>query len=76
MIGLGNVDVRESIWARQYWKGADGDGDRKLSLEEVERLCWRLNARFSRPELEKMFKVSISRTVIARRFTMMNLKGR
>ncbi|KAG5715311.1 1-phosphatidylinositol-4,5-bisphosphate phosphodiesterase 1, partial [Termitomyces sp. T112] len=56
MIGLGNVDVREAIWARQYWKGADGNGDRKLSLGEVERLCWRLNARFSRPELEKMFK--------------------
>ncbi|KAG6868197.1 hypothetical protein C0993_006338 [Termitomyces sp. T159_Od127] len=56
MIGLGNVDVRESIWTRQYWKGADGNGDRKLSLEEVERLCWRLNARFTRPELEKMFK--------------------
>ncbi|KAG6902504.1 hypothetical protein C0995_015696 [Termitomyces sp. Mi166 len=56
MIGLGNVDVRETVWARQYWKGADGDGDRKLSLEEVERLCWRLNARFTRHELEKMFK--------------------
>ncbi|KAG6855764.1 hypothetical protein H0H87_011166 [Tephrocybe sp. NHM501043] len=55
MTGLGNVDVRETIWTRQYWKGADGNGDRKLSLGEVERLCWRLNARFSKPELMAMF---------------------
>ncbi|KAG6909677.1 hypothetical protein DXG01_016084 [Tephrocybe rancida] len=55
MAGLGEVDVREMVWTRQYWKGADGNSDRKLSLDEVERLCWRLNARFSKKELKAMF---------------------
>ncbi|KAG6809109.1 hypothetical protein H0H92_001578 [Tricholoma furcatifolium] len=56
MMGLGQVDLRESVWTHQYWKGADDNGDQKLSLDEVERLCWRLNARFSKSELQTMFK--------------------
>ncbi|KAG6865067.1 hypothetical protein C0991_005342 [Blastosporella zonata] len=55
MTGLGKVEVRETAWTRKYWKGADGDGDKKLSLHEVERLGWRLNARFTNQELKAMF---------------------
>ncbi|KAG6835937.1 hypothetical protein H0H93_013154 [Arthromyces matolae] len=55
MIGLGNVNIREEVWSRQYWKGADANGDRQLSLDEIEKLSWRLNARFPRPVLQKMF---------------------
>ncbi|KAF8064845.1 1-phosphatidylinositol-4,5-bisphosphate phosphodiesterase 1 [Lyophyllum atratum] len=55
MTGLGNVQVRDAVWERQYWKGADMEGDNKLSFEEVEKLCWRLNATVSTPKLKTLF---------------------
>jgi phosphatidylinositol phospholipase C, delta len=60
MSGLGNIEMREAVWEKQYWKGADGDGeekDQKLEFEEVEKLCKRLNIRSSKEELLRLFKV-------------------
>lgn len=58
MTGLGNVDLRQTVWERQYWKGADEEGDHKLDFDDVERLCKRLNINLTKPQLEKIFQVS------------------
>jgi phosphatidylinositol phospholipase C delta len=58
MFGLGNVEVRQAVWERQYWKGADREGDQKLDFGEVETLCKRLNANLGAKELWKLFNVS------------------
>ena len=60
MTGLGNVERRQMIWERQYWKGADEGGDQKLQFHEVERLCRRLNIHSPKQELFHLFKVSHS----------------
>jgi len=57
MRGLGNLDLREALWAKQYWKAADEQADQKLHFEEVEKLCRRLNVNFSRDDLYYRFKV-------------------
>jgi phosphatidylinositol phospholipase C, delta len=60
MSGLGNIEMREAVWEKQYFKGADGDGeekDQKLEVEEVEKLCKRLNIKSSKEELLRLFKV-------------------
>ncbi|KAF5373484.1 hypothetical protein D9615_009422 [Tricholomella constricta] len=55
MTGLGNVEMREAVWERQYWKRADVEGDNRLSFEEVEKLCRRLHATLSTPQLRVLF---------------------
>lgn len=84
MSGLGNGDLREAVWERQYWKGAEegagaggggnggnggnggengnggGAGDQRLSFEDVERLCKRLNINPSKEDLLRRFQVSAS----------------
>ncbi|KAK0205064.1 1-phosphatidylinositol-4,5-bisphosphate phosphodiesterase 1 [Desarmillaria ectypa] len=55
MSGLGNIDVRDTVWEKQYWKGADRQGDQRLEFSEIEGLCKRLNANTSRVELKKLF---------------------
>ena len=57
MSGVGNMGLRETVWERQYWKGADTKDDRKLSLQEVESLCWKLNANLPLAELRRFFDV-------------------
>lgn len=66
MSGLGNGEVREAVWARQYWAGADGaegsgSKDDKLDFEEVVKMCRRLNISSSGEELMRLFRVSRSR---------------
>jgi len=56
MRGLGNLDLREALWAKQYWKAADEGADQKLSFEDVEKLCKRLRVNFSRDVLSRRFK--------------------
>lgn len=65
MSGLGNVEVRQNIWERQYWKGADEEGDQVLDFEDVEGLCMRLNLNLTKPELKKLFEVCLSYEIIA-----------
>lgn len=57
MTGLGNLETRQSVWERQYWKGADEGGDQVLDFNDVERLCKRLNVNLSASELKKAFEV-------------------
>lgn len=58
MSGLGNIEMRQAVWERQYWKGADEESDQKLSFEEVEKLCKRLNINSSTENLLRLFKAS------------------
>ncbi|KAJ7026291.1 1-phosphatidylinositol-4,5-bisphosphate phosphodiesterase 1 [Mycena alexandri] len=55
----GNLDhneVRETIWEKQYWKGADTGKDQSLNLDEVKSMCVRLNIDFPKEEVERLFK--------------------
>ncbi|THU91529.1 PLC-like phosphodiesterase [Dendrothele bispora CBS 962.96] len=54
--GGGNNKVRDSVWEKQYWKGADQDGDQKLEFSDVQSLCLRLNLHYTEEELRKLFK--------------------
>jgi phosphatidylinositol phospholipase C delta len=56
--GSVNFSIRQSVWERQYFKGADKSGDQVLDLDEIKQLSRRLSANLTESELEKMFKVS------------------
>ena len=58
MTGLGNVESRQLVWERQYWKGADEEGDQVLDFDDIERLCKRLNVNLTPEGLRKAFDVS------------------
>ena len=58
MRGLGNLEMRETLWEKHYWKGADEGGDQKLTFDEVEKLCRGLNIKSSREDLGRLFTVS------------------
>ena len=60
MTGLGNLEVRQALWEKQYWKGADEEQDQKLTFDEVEKLCKRLNINSSQDDLHGLFMVRIS----------------
>lgn len=74
MSGLGNGDLREAVWERQVWRGAEGMGeggtwgggtvgggeaDQRLRFEDVEMLCKRLNINPSKDDLLRRFQVRI-----------------
>lgn len=56
MEGLDHEALRQKLWERQHWRGADSQGDQKLDIAEVENLCRRLNIFSSREDLEHRFK--------------------
>jgi phosphatidylinositol phospholipase C delta len=56
-----NSEVRQDVWERQYFKGADVQGDQVLDFDDVRRLCLRLNVNLTNQELVRLFKV---RTVV------------
>ncbi len=56
--GLGNTELRQAVWEKQYWKGADQTSDQKLAFDEVEGLCRRLNVDMPTPKLLELFEVS------------------
>ncbi|KAI0071890.1 PLC-like phosphodiesterase [Panus rudis PR-1116 ss-1] len=56
MSGLGNFEMRQAIWEKQFWKGADEESDHKLDFDDVERMCRRLNINPSREDLLRRFK--------------------
>jgi len=58
MSGTGNPELRQAIWEKQYWKGADVEADDKLDIENVERLCRRLNINTTPEDLIQRFRVS------------------
>ncbi|KAF5345096.1 hypothetical protein D9756_011157 [Leucocoprinus leucothites] len=56
MTGLGNIEERQRVWEKQYWKGADVDRDHRLTFEEVEKMCKKLNINSPRDNLLQLFK--------------------
>lgn len=52
--------MRQTLWEKQYWKGADEEADQKLTFEEVEKLCKRLNISSSKDDLARLFRVRFS----------------
>ncbi|KAI0366571.1 PLC-like phosphodiesterase [Pilatotrama ljubarskyi] len=56
MSGLGNADMRQAVWEKQFWKGADDEQDQRLDFDDVERLCRRLNINPSRQDLLRRFQ--------------------
>jgi phosphatidylinositol phospholipase C delta len=59
MSGLGNLEMKQAVWEKQYWKGADEESDQKLDFDEVERLCKRLNISTAPEDLRRLFRVSL-----------------
>lgn len=59
MSGLGNLEMRQTIWEMQYWKAADRSGDKKLNFDEAQKLCLRLNVNSPKGELQRLFKVRL-----------------
>lgn len=64
MSGLGNIEMRQAVWEKQYWKGADQERDERLDFENVEKLCRRLNINSSSEDLFRLFKVLLSFLII------------
>ncbi|KAI0657617.1 1-phosphatidylinositol-4,5-bisphosphate phosphodiesterase 1 [Cubamyces menziesii] len=56
MNGLGSSDMRQAVWEKQLWKGADDEQDQRLDFDDVERLCRRLNINPSREDLLRRFQ--------------------
>ncbi|OBZ76452.1 1-phosphatidylinositol 4,5-bisphosphate phosphodiesterase delta-4 [Grifola frondosa] len=56
MSGLGHTDMRQAVWEKQFWKGADEEADQRLDFDDVERMCRRLNINPSREDLLRRFK--------------------
>ncbi|KAJ3557189.1 hypothetical protein NP233_g11804 [Leucocoprinus birnbaumii] len=56
MTGLGNIEERQRVWEKQYWKGADVDRDHRLTFDEVEKMCRKLNINSPREDLRSWFK--------------------
>ena len=57
MSGLGNVELRQRVWEKQYWKEGEGSEDSKLNFGEMETLCKRLNVNSSTDTLIRLFQV-------------------
>lgn len=55
MSGLGYGETRERIWEKRYWRVSDEKRDERLSFEEVEKMCRRLNLTLPRSELLSRF---------------------
>ena len=53
MRGLGNGEMRQALWEKHYWTGADD----KLTFDQVEKLCRRLNIHSNHEDLFNLFKV-------------------
>ncbi|OSD01023.1 PLC-like phosphodiesterase [Trametes coccinea BRFM310] len=56
MSGDVSVDMRNAVWEKQFWKGADEEQDQRLDFDDVERLCRRLNINPSREDLKRRFQ--------------------
>lgn len=54
MRGLGNGEMRQALWEKHYWTGAD---EGRLTFDEVEKLCRRLNINSNHEDLFRLFKV-------------------
>ena len=57
MSGLGNTELRQRVWEKQYWKEGEASGGSKLDFGEMETLCKRLNVNSSTDALMRLFQV-------------------
>ncbi|KAG8219083.1 phosphoinositide-specific phospholipase C [Butyriboletus roseoflavus] len=55
MTGLGNEEIRQAVWVRQCWKSTGEQNDQRLSFDQVEKLCRRLNINSSLEDLVRLF---------------------
>ncbi|KAF8432959.1 PLC-like phosphodiesterase [Boletus edulis BED1] len=55
MTGPGNEEIRHTVWIKQCWKSAGESNDQRLSFEQVEKLCKRLNINSSQEDLMRLF---------------------
>jgi hypothetical protein len=65
MSGLGNIEMRQVVWEKQYWKGADSESDQKLDFDDVEKLCKRLHINSPADDLLRLFKVGVLALIAA-----------
>ncbi|KIJ69675.1 hypothetical protein HYDPIDRAFT_171707 [Hydnomerulius pinastri MD-312] len=56
MTGLGNEEMRQAVWIKQCWKSSDEQNNQKLTFDEVEKLCRRLNINSSLEDLMRFFR--------------------
>ncbi|KAI5119985.1 hypothetical protein M0805_004430 [Coniferiporia weirii] len=56
MCGLGHFEKRQSVWERRYWRGADEQCDDRLTFDEAENMCRRLNISSSKDNLMRRFQ--------------------
>ncbi|KAJ7257872.1 PLC-like phosphodiesterase [Mycena haematopus] len=56
MHDLDNHELRQTVWEKQYWKGANKAARQSLNLDDIKSLCVRLNIDFPKGELERLFK--------------------
>jgi len=56
--GLGNIEIRQAVWEKQYWKAADKESDERLSLGNLEQLCRQLHIGITSDNLKRLFMVT------------------
>ncbi|KAJ7074909.1 1-phosphatidylinositol-4,5-bisphosphate phosphodiesterase 1 [Mycena belliarum] len=61
MHNLDNVEIRQTVWERQYWKSADKGGDQSLNLDEIQAMCVRLSVNYPPGELKDLFNAADAR---------------
>ncbi|KAL0568203.1 hypothetical protein V5O48_013787 [Marasmius crinis-equi] len=47
--------MRQEMWERREFIGADTTPDSRLSFAEITKMCWKLNVRMSEDELRRLF---------------------
>jgi phosphatidylinositol phospholipase C delta len=57
----GNLQLRQAVWEKQYWKGADMHKDQSLVYEELQKLCKRLHISTASGDLLRLFKEADTR---------------
>ncbi|KAF8331226.1 phosphoinositide-specific phospholipase C [Amanita rubescens] len=55
MSGLGNFEMRQALWEKQYWKGSELEENERLRFGEVEKLCRKMNIHSSVESLFRLF---------------------
>ncbi|KAF8972700.1 PLC-like phosphodiesterase [Flammula alnicola] len=67
MRGLRCGEMSQALWEKQYWKAADEEPDHKLSFNEIENLCRKLNINSNREDLLRLFKMCFARHLFSSR---------
>jgi hypothetical protein len=62
---LGNIEMQQAIWEKQYWRVGDEEKDQKLAFEEVER---QVRALRSWNAWSRYVTVTLSFLMLIRRF--------